>query len=126
MSTAPHSFASRLKDLREHRRMSKTGLGKAVGVTTTCVWNWEEGNTEPRSENLAALAKALAVSPEYLELGRGSGPSDASAKVPAPLPSADGHDELDASGPLTIAEAKAKLALSLGVPESSIEISVRY
>lgn len=126
MAAAPHSFASRLKDLREQRRMSKTGLGKAVGVTTTCVWNWEEGNTEPRSENMAALAKALAVSPEYLELGKGSGPSSASFEVADPLPSRDGNDELEASEGLTIAEAKAGLALGLGVPQSAIEISVRY
>ena len=29
-------------------------------------------------------------------------------------------------GPLTIPEAKAGLALGLGVPESAIEISIRY
>lgn len=126
MAAAPHSFASRLKDLREHRRMSKTGLGKAVGVTTTCVWNWEEGNTEPRSENMAALAKALAVSPVYLELGTGAGPSIASIEVSDPSSSSEGYDGADANEALTIAEAKARLALGLGVPQSAIEISVRY
>lgn len=126
MPAAPHSFAFRLKNLREQRRMSKTGLGKAVGVTTTCVWNWEEGNTEPRSENMAALAKALAVSPEYLEHGKGAGPSNASIEVGDPSCSSEGNDAVDAKEALTIAEAKARLALGLGVPESAIEISVRY
>lgn len=35
-------------------------------------------------------------------------------------------DEDTGCGPLTIPEAKAGLALGLGVPESAIEISVRY
>lgn len=39
----------------------------------------------------------------------------------------DGEDEEHGGfGPLTIAEAKAGLALGLGVPEESIEISIRY
>jgi hypothetical protein len=35
-------------------------------------------------------------------------------------------EEQGGFGPLTISEAKAGLALGLGVPESAIEISVRY
>ena len=42
----------------------------------------------------------------------------------AAAPSQD--EEKDGFGPLTIAEAKAGLALGLGIPESSIEISIRY
>lgn len=35
-------------------------------------------------------------------------------------------EDNDGPGPLTIPEAKAGLALGLGVPESSVEISIRY
>ncbi|CAH0357272.1 hypothetical protein [Sphingobium sp. CECT 9361] len=51
---------------------------------------------------------------------------------PMPQPKAGGQgahsedEEKDGFGPLTIAEAKAGLALGLGVPESAIEISVKF
>jgi hypothetical protein len=35
-------------------------------------------------------------------------------------------EDKDSIGPLTMAEAKAGLALGLGVPESAIEITVRF
>ena len=42
-------------------------------------------------------------------------------------PASEAQDEdRDGFGPLTIAEAKAGLALGLGVPESAIEITVRF
>ena len=47
------SFANRLGTLRSERGLSKSGLARAVHVSTTCVWNWEEGNTFPRPEALA-------------------------------------------------------------------------
>ncbi len=126
MSAAPHSFASRLKKLREERGMSKTGLGRAVGVSTTCVWNWEEGNTEPRSQNFVALAQALKVPRDFLEFGSRTAPVEALVNPSVPsFPDAPIEEERDVE-PLTIAEAKAGLALGLGVPEGAIEISVRY
>lgn len=42
-------------------------------------------------------------------------------------PAAEARDEeLEGFGPLTISEAKAGLALGLGVPERAIEITVRF
>jgi hypothetical protein len=35
-------------------------------------------------------------------------------------------EDAEGFGPLTIAEAKAGLALGLGIPESAIEIAIRY
>ena len=47
--------------------------------------------------------------------------------VPASASSSVAQDEeKEGFGPLTIPEAKAGLALGLGVPESAIEISIRY
>lgn len=55
-------------------------------------------------------------------------PEEAPGRTPSiALPEAGGHDH-DADGvvPLTMAQAKAGLALGLGVPESAIEISVKF
>ena len=77
-----NSFAERLIALREERGMTKSGLSRAVGVTTTCVWNWEEGNTHPRADTLARLARALATTAAYLE--RGVIPAGATHSTPQP------------------------------------------
>ena len=118
MAVAPHSFAARLKNLREERGLSKTKLGKNVGVSTTCVWNWEEGNTEPRPENLSSLAKVLGVSTSFLEFG----------------PRVDqGHSVTEDQGDkkiiqLTLAEvigdAKRRIALLAGIDPERVKISL--
>ena len=113
------SFASRLRNLREKRHMSKTALAKLVGVSTTCVWNWEEGNTQPRRENLVTLAAALRVAPNHLEFGdraendEPSDFSDLNASVAVTLPDA-------------IAEAKARIAQLAGTRPDNISISIEY
>jgi hypothetical protein len=50
---------------------------------------------------------------------------DSSAVEPAPTAAPQDEDK-EGFGPLTIAEAKAGLALGLGVPERAIEITIRY
>ena len=114
------SFATRLRSLREERRLSKTALSKLVGVSTTCVWNWEEGNTEPRWENLVALGDALKVSPEYLERGRGLFRGD---KADASSSSTE-VEQLNLAE--VIADAKVKIARLAGTRPDKVSISIEY
>ncbi|WP_394730010.1 helix-turn-helix domain-containing protein [Altererythrobacter sp. GH1-8] len=118
MPAQPHSFAARLRALRNERGLSKTRLGEMVGVSTTCVWNWEEGNTEPRKYNLEALADALGVSTNYLELGAGK-PIDKST----PLTN-------DTAPPVSleraINDAKVLIAKLAQVDPKQVSISVNY
>jgi len=65
------SFSERLKVLRTQRGLTKSALAKAVGVSITCVWNWEEGNTHPRPDALSKAANALSTTKAYLERGVG-------------------------------------------------------
>ncbi|MBW6418302.1 helix-turn-helix domain-containing protein [Celeribacter sp. PS-C1] len=106
------TFAERLKNLREKNGMSKTRLASEIGVSTTCVWNWEEGNTEPREHNLTELAKVLGVSPTMLT-------ADESTPVSAPLPT---NQDL----PTVIAEAKQTIAKLAGISPSQVKISLDY
>lgn len=119
MTKSAFSFSNRLQRLREDRRFTKTALAKKVGVTTTCVWNWEEGNTEPRPENMRALGEALNVPVEYLESGAGweGAPS-------AGLPAEGGDDDL--SLPSVIAEAKIRIATLAGISSEKVTISLDY
>ncbi|MBK0401215.1 helix-turn-helix domain-containing protein [Limibaculum sp. M0105] len=119
MIPVSHSFAARLRKLREERGMSKTGLGKAVGVSTTCVWNWEEGNTEPRPHNLAELARVLRVSGAYLEFGsdRNAPDDGAGCKV-----SAAPEESLSS----VINDAKQRIAKLAGIGPERVKISLDY
>ena len=119
MSSNVHSFPSRLTYLREKRRMSKTALGKAVGVSTTCVWNWEEGNTVPRSENLTSLSRVLTVPTDYLEYGRGDEGAFESGNIIQPT-----HSELSLSS--VINDAKTLIAKLAGIDPSKVKISLDY
>jgi transcriptional regulator with XRE-family HTH domain len=115
MAANPHSFAGRLQALRTQRRLSKTALAKSVGVTTTCVWNWEEGNTEPRAENLFALSKVFNVPTDYLESGKGHTQGN---EVTA-------HSNT-VSLPEAIAMAKDQIASLAGIAPDKVKISLDY
>ena len=71
----PTGFQRRLKELREVKNLTFAALGRAAGVSGTCVWNWENGNTFPRAVALAPLAKALETTGVYLVEGRENGSS---------------------------------------------------
>jgi transcriptional regulator with XRE-family HTH domain len=117
----PHSdtFAARLRDMRSERGLSKSGLARAVGVSTTCVWNWEEGNTNPRPAALGRIATALATTEAYLERGvspkelreaaedRGSASSSVRDGVGAVVLRA--REEIAAAAGLTVNQVKVVL-----------------
>ncbi len=113
------AFSDRLQALREHRRLSKTALAKKVGVTTTCVWNWEQGNTEPRPENLMALGDALDAPLDYLESGvswHGAPSTDLTEK----------RQDTDLTLPEVISEARVRIAKLAGIAPEKVNISLDY
>jgi transcriptional regulator with XRE-family HTH domain len=65
----------RIVKLREEAGYTQSSLAKALGVTQTCVWNWEQGNTFPRPETLKTVARLLKSTPEFLRDGNASDPS---------------------------------------------------
>lgn len=120
MQTSTFSFASRLRTLRENRRLSKTALAKQVGVSTTCVWNWEEGNTEPRSENLLALSKVLVAPVTYLQNGSEWDESPTADIAASPTPYAGG------TLAEVIADAKNRIAQLAGISPEKVNVSLEY
>ena len=99
-------MSSRIKTAREKLGLSQAELGAAVGVTQTCVWNWEAGYTKPRPRSLGALAATLKVSVDHLETG----------------------SAVERAGPDTVEgvldEAKSRLAGILGLPISRIGLQL--
>ena len=112
--TMKREFGQRVYDLREQRELSQIQLGEQVGVSGTCVWNWEYGHTFPRSAALKKLARALNTSTEYLTLGQGSHSAESSGHIPS--------DQLLADAILKAQEMVATAATAAGVPFKEVRI----
>jgi len=62
-------FAQRISRLRDERALTQAELGRKVGVSGTCIWNWECGNTYPRPTAMRRLAQVLGTTVEFLNGG---------------------------------------------------------
>lgn len=58
----PHSFAVRLKALRESRSLSVADLAKKAGLSRTALHHLEAGTRKPVWDTVCKLADALGVS----------------------------------------------------------------
>jgi len=107
-------FARRLGALRSERGFSKSSLARAVDVSPTCVWNWENGNTHPRPEALARIATVLGTTPALLEREEGFASNDCDL-----VDSEIGRDKMDAVYPNVDDELLAKARAFTGLREKS-------
>lgn len=57
-----------IKELRARNRMSGKELADAIGVNRDSIRRWENGYSNPSAENLIAMAKALHVSVEEIDI----------------------------------------------------------
>lgn len=60
------TFSVRLKEERIKKGLTQTELAEKVGVNYTQIGRYENHGSQPGSDVLANLAKALEVSPDYL------------------------------------------------------------
>ena len=67
-----YKLHEQIRTLRKARKMSQVELGKRLGVTKSCICNWEMDNVQPSIEMLVRLASLFSVSTDYL-LGLDSG-----------------------------------------------------
>lgn len=59
-------FPTRLRQIRQQRKLTQEQLGKKVNVTKVSISGYESGNRTPDMETLQKLAEALDVSVDYL------------------------------------------------------------
>lgn len=59
-------IGSRIRKYREERKISRTELAQTLGVTLSCISNWELGQNDPAADHLGDLCRALQVSPSVL------------------------------------------------------------
>jgi transcriptional regulator with XRE-family HTH domain len=117
------AFAERLIGLRNERGFSKSSFARAVDVTTTCVWNWEEGNTFPRSDALKRCASVLGTTTAYLE--RGVAPPRVGQEVVHP-PHANSAETLPRTLEETIHAARRDIASIAGLSIEQVKVVLEY
>lgn len=113
------NFSQRLSALRTEKGLSKSGLARALGVTPTCVWNWEEGNTHPRADALARLAAKLGTTPEFLELGSGGNVHHLEFDAPAQTRPGESVAEV-------VRRAREAVAAAAGLSIDQVRITIEY
>jgi transcriptional regulator with XRE-family HTH domain len=65
-------LARRLKELREHAKVSLAELAAAIGVTKATIWQFEHGQRRVSSLRLEELARALYCEERHLHMPSGS------------------------------------------------------
>jgi len=63
------SIGSRIRTARKAKNMTQKELSTMASVSATSIVYWERDEIEPKSKNLASLARALNVAPDYLVHG---------------------------------------------------------
>lgn len=63
------TIGSRIKAARKAKKMTQKELSKIANVSGTSIVYWERNEIEPKSKNLASLARALDCAPDYLMYG---------------------------------------------------------
>ncbi|WP_447875850.1 LexA family protein [Serratia fonticola] len=79
------TVGERIQALRKEKKLSQVSLAKAIGVSNVAISQWERSETEPKGDNLLALAAELGRDPGYLLYGheiRGDNISYAGAYKP--------------------------------------------
>lgn len=75
------NFASNLKFHRERLNLSKTELGKRVGVSDTAIGMWENGKTSPRMGKIQMIADVLGISTDELVFNQTQNTNKVALKV---------------------------------------------
>lgn len=71
------SFGKRIYLARKARKLTQTGIARALGISPQSVQQWEKDESMPRRQRMADLAELLHVNIGYLEHGMGLIPSHA-------------------------------------------------
>lgn len=63
------TIGSRIKAARKAKKMTQKDLSDSAEVSATSIVYWERDEIEPKSKNLASLARALDCAPDFLMYG---------------------------------------------------------
>ncbi|KOE31992.1 transcriptional regulator [Aggregatibacter actinomycetemcomitans D17P-3] len=67
------SIGSRIRELREQKKISRNAMAENLGLSLSALQNWETSQTEPIASMIITLAEELGVEPSYLLTGEKNG-----------------------------------------------------
>jgi transcriptional regulator with XRE-family HTH domain len=126
------TVGSRIRDLRKRGYLTAAAFARDIGSTPQALSNWENGYKRIGLEEAWKICRATGVTLDWIFLGDDShistGDADAEDGRPdepdLPTDTEGAQEALAAEPPLTISEAKRRLAASLGIDISSIKIMI--
>jgi SOS-response transcriptional repressor LexA len=80
------NIGERISARRKELKLTQTAVAAIIGVSSASLTYWERDEIEPKNKNLAALARALDCSPDYLLHGATSGKQGSVASVHSRVP----------------------------------------
>lgn len=107
-------MGSRIAELREQKGQTLMQLAQRVGVSDTCIWNWERGNTKPRHDSLTRLVAGLETTRAYLLRGE-----------LAPDVQEASNKEKQSLAEL-IRDARDNIAAAAGISVSQVKVTLHY
>ena len=113
---AKELLGARLRKLREDKGMSRVEFAKRVGASPASVWNWESG-TAPRGKAIAAIARVLGISEEFLTSGSG-GQARSRGGEAGPASSA--------TVARIMADARSEIAKASGFSQDQVKLSLQF
>lgn len=106
------SIGARLKELRTRRRLTLESVARPLGVTRSCVSQWERGRSPPGAKYFETLAETLNTTVAYLLTGASEGSaSDRTLVVEAPD---------------VVLRARKDIARALGIDLSKVRVEIDH
>lgn len=104
-------MAARIRALRHKRGFTLEDVARDVGVTRSCICQWEAGRSQPRHIYLLPLAECLRTTVAYLIAGDERQPSDAQKRE-------------DPSVADVLRRAREGVAAELGLDPHSVRVEI--
>lgn len=104
------SIGARLKQLRTRRGLTLETVARPLGVTRSCISQWERGRSPPGAKYFETLAKTLDTTVAYLLTGADDRPPRSGA--------------LAVEAPDVVLRARKDIARALGVDVSKVRVEI--
>lgn len=104
-------IGARLKDLRTRRGLTLENVAQPLGVTRSCVSQWERGRSAPGAKYFEQLAKTLDTSVVYLLTGGEDRPESSTSKAVIEAPD-------------VVLRARKDIARALGVDLGKVRVEI--
>lgn len=104
---------ARLRALRLQRGLTLNQVAAPLGVTNSCISQWEKGRSFPGGDYLEPLADTLSTTVAYLVTGEGESDATSPRTLPTDLSAAD-----------VIDRARREIADALGLAMDEVRVEI--